>query len=629
MKITPTITAVSTPSPGQAREFLQRLTPGQLLQGRVVDLPAPGTARLQIGLIELLARTDAALSKGQSLELEVKRVSPPPELKILNPTRERPAADRILKEALPKQIPIRELTRELQRLVRHVGLAQNAQASKRTEVDSPISAKRQLPVEVPRHPAVGRSLPHVTTGRGVDGGLRPNAATTAPTGDRVAESTTATAGSVRPTSPAAVASGPRTGPETTPLHPAVDRSAAAALAARTGAGPTPSPQASSADGPSRSPPLPATGGDPAAPLPDAIPKPLRGAIERLLRPAPQPHQLDGRQVEQRLRESGLYLEQQFSKGIVPASDQKLDLLRLLQILVTARRQAAPTTAQARDTVDPTRSTPPSNDPGMRTLPLPTSPPPSLPDRTQASNAGGLTELLLRLLTGTGRKRATASTMDRPSVTGDGPLASNARARGGSVEAQGAAKPPVQGAPADKDSRSGERDGRIPNEPPGSRAAAAQRVLSDRLLQLVEGGLARIQTHQAAALQRAEDGQPLWQFELPLTRNAERDEVLVRFQRERATGAGAEGARWTAVLRFEFDTLGSVEARLMLQGERLSSTFWCERTEAERRFAGSLPVLERGLQRVGLEAGRLTAVQGVPPDSLDLPKPPSGLLDTRV
>lgn len=707
MKINPTLTALPTRSEGPVRDFLQTLSPGQVLQGKVVDLPESGTARLQIGLIELLARTKTQLSPGQTLELEVKQLKPLPELKILNPPPDRPPRDLVLQQSLPKQIPVREMVRELQRLLSPASDSSGspARAPTRTAATAAAVPPQARPDTLPRAPAGQVTLP--ASHRSGDGpsvrldpspptaatlagsstaAPRPIAAATvhAPTAPPAAGGVTTGQSAATPAAtgtspglpPAATeaATGKATPASRPLLSPGSDRPAAAPGAALA---PPPSakPSTPTAPGPGAAKPINAIASNPgesparptatvrppasqppstaslpepprytgqpvtehrAPPTPfEQLPKPVQLAVVRLLRPAPQAPQISAIQVKQQLSESGLFLEQQFARGAIPTHDNKLDMLRLLQLLTTSRNQSGSEAIppRSRPEVTPGSPAPPGTRPSPAPLHLPELQPPAPLTQVGApppvNLTGSLTEQLLRLLTGAGRRAGTNSRSAPGPTTGAPAPATQTASAANPVDPRLKAEYLLQTMQPEKGPRPGSREAARGSEAANNPPVAAQRALTDRLLQLVEGGLARIQTHQAATLTQAEDGRQIWQFELPLNRGQERDEVLVRLEQEQVRRSGAEQSRWTATLRFAFDNLGSVEARLMLEGERLSSTFWCERADTERRFAGRFSELENGLHKVGLEIGRLTAVQGTPPNPLDLPKPPAGMLDTHV
>jgi hypothetical protein len=169
-------------------------------------------------------------------------------------------------------------------------------------------------------------------------------------------------------------------------------------------------------------------------------------------------------------------------------------------------------------------------------------------------------------------------------------------------------------------------GTPPNLSPG--------VWIDRLLVLAQAGLARVQTQQAASLSGdAPTDRPVWQFELPLTIAGATQDLSLRIERRDDTDGAAsrhdEEASWTVTLRFVLGEHGRVHARVSLADNRVTSTFWCEQPETERRFSGGLAVLREALERNGLEVTDLRSVVGQPADPVELPRPAAGLLDARA
>lgn len=639
MRITPTLTALLTRSEGSARDFLQTLSTGQRLQGKVVDVPAGGTARLQIGLIELLARSDARLTAGQSLELEVKQLKPLPELKILNPPPARTDPERVLQQALPKQLPIREVMRELQRLIDPAATRSPPESTPPNRGGD--SATGQLsPAPRGGKESPGAGAPRTQPAATPRGSAVPGYDAT-PTPLRAPGPTPSTASTPNPLSgdPATRAGRAPSPSQAPPAKPApASDSVRPTTTGRTQAptferAETPlgnQPPAGRSPGPSTAlPSSPATIGSSlspdARPAVARLPQDVLTAVRQLLGAATPLERLDGGQVQRQLHESGLFLERRLAQGVVPKADTKLDLLRLMQLLLASRDRPPPSGTESAPG-RPARSGEPNPPPAGQTAPAAAQVVPA-PNASATNPIAGLTEQLLRLLTGAGRRGGSGTTAHGVSTPGvEGPPQP---ARGDAPpEPKLKAEQLLRALQNEQDTRTGKSETLRPGEP-STAHGGPQRALVDRLLQLVEGGLARIQTHQGATLARGEDGQQIWQFELPLARGPNREEVMVRLEREAEGKTPAAPPRWTATLRFAFDSLGSIEARLLLEGERLSSTFWCERAATEQRFAGRLPELEKGLRKVGLEIGRLSAVQGTPPDPLDLPKPPAGLLDTRV
>jgi hypothetical protein len=175
---------------------------------------------------------------------------------------------------------------------------------------------------------------------------------------------------------------------------------------------------------------------------------------------------------------------------------------------------------------------------------------------------------------------------------------------------------------------------VPQGPPGGPQHAGAGAWIDRLLALVQAGLARIQTQQAASLPGdAPADRPVWQFELPLTIAGTTQDLSLRIERRDGAESGSAGqdggACWTVALRFALGEYGRVHARVSLADNRVSSTFWCEQPKTERRFSGGLTVLRQALERSGLEVTDLRSVVGQPLDPVELPHPAAAMLDTRA
>jgi hypothetical protein len=172
----------------------------------------------------------------------------------------------------------------------------------------------------------------------------------------------------------------------------------------------------------------------------------------------------------------------------------------------------------------------------------------------------------------------------------------------------------------------------PGLPPQPDLPGRSPAVLQQLLRLVEAAVSRVQTHQAASLpQDASAPRPAWQFELPLLAGQQQDAVLVRIEHDDSgtTDRPAAEHHWTVTLRFDFASTGRMQARVSLAGERVSSTFWCEHPETERRLGVGLAHLEQALREAGLEVGRLASVLGPPPQPLDLPRPTDNLLDAHA
>ncbi len=186
--------------------------------------------------------------------------------------------------------------------------------------------------------------------------------------------------------------------------------------------------------------------------------------------------------------------------------------------------------------------------------------------------------------------------------------------------------------------------RLLNQPPlrggapeaQARAAANLHLLDNlrtiqSLLKQTEGALARTQLHQLASRPAEHDGnRQIWLFELPIRQQQQVDILHLRIEREREEQSGSGGKAgehaWSVMLAFNFDELGPVHAKVSLQGEAVSTTFWAEQADTEHRFRDALDLLWRNLVGAGLKVESLTTHVGRPPASRGIPE---RLLDEKV
>jgi hypothetical protein len=143
-------------------------------------------------------------------------------------------------------------------------------------------------------------------------------------------------------------------------------------------------------------------------------------------------------------------------------------------------------------------------------------------------------------------------------------------------------------------------------------ALSQRIGAE-LSRQVEGALARVQYHQLASLPQDESNRQVWQLELPVRNEQQLDAIKLRIEeRGNDRQASAESSSWRVDLSFELEPLGPVQVRIGLQGVRISSTFWAERTATTALISARLEELRQGLESVGLEVGELASRLGTAP-----------------
>lgn len=162
----------------------------------------------------------------------------------------------------------------------------------------------------------------------------------------------------------------------------------------------------------------------------------------------------------------------------------------------------------------------------------------------------------------------------------------------------------------------------------ARESAGDGLLS-RLIRLIEGSVARVQLQQTAAMPLDDSPRQAWQLDLPIHLPDETSEAMLRIQRESSEREDTGTPTWSVNIAFQFDTIGTLQCRVALAGDRVSTTFWCDREQTHQRVEGRLPNLRRALEAQGLEVVHLAGVLGDPPEPLINVPRPDLLLDERA
>jgi hypothetical protein len=151
----------------------------------------------------------------------------------------------------------------------------------------------------------------------------------------------------------------------------------------------------------------------------------------------------------------------------------------------------------------------------------------------------------------------------------------------------------------------------------------------RLTRLVEASVSRIQLQQAATLPTEESPRQAWQIDLPVQLPDESHDLMLRIERDRTADDAHGGSTWAVNLAFQFDSIGTLQTRIGLSGERVSATFWSDRGSTHQRVEQRLPALQQAFEAQGLEVVHLSGVLGAPAESLIRVPVPDKLLDEHA
>ena len=116
MEISGTKIILPLPKIDSGVSLLQRLQPGQILQGTALSENIDGTIRLQIGVTRLIAQTKLSVPAGQRLTLQVEKAGKLPELRVVTLPNLEEMKSAAIKQVLPRQQPLPRLFELLTRV---------------------------------------------------------------------------------------------------------------------------------------------------------------------------------------------------------------------------------------------------------------------------------------------------------------------------------------------------------------------------------------------------------------------------------------------------------------------------------------------------------------------------------
>lgn len=151
-----------------------------------------------------------------------------------------------------------------------------------------------------------------------------------------------------------------------------------------------------------------------------------------------------------------------------------------------------------------------------------------------------------------------------------------------------------------------------------------------LLRHTEGGLARLQLTQLLSSNVDDENRRSWVMELPVRQDERIDLIQLRIEKEKQANNNQQTTHWSINLTFDLEGLGTIEVRVQLINDIISSTFWARREASTALIRENLHTLHTRLREAGLNIGTLTAHQGKPPqDNSASSLPAQVLLDVQA
>lgn len=148
-----------------------------------------------------------------------------------------------------------------------------------------------------------------------------------------------------------------------------------------------------------------------------------------------------------------------------------------------------------------------------------------------------------------------------------------------------------------------------------------------LSQQVDQSISKITSLQLQPLTREGDNMIMLFFNLVFKDSHEHFDIQFNIQQENEKDQSNEES-WKATLVFHFKTLGEVQSKIHLLGDRVSTVFYTEVTTTAEKIKSLLPVLNEALNKAGLTVISLDVNNQLPND-IHIPVQPDHLLDENA
>lgn len=135
---------------------------------------------------------------------------------------------------------------------------------------------------------------------------------------------------------------------------------------------------------------------------------------------------------------------------------------------------------------------------------------------------------------------------------------------------------------------------------------------------VDGVLAKITSQQLTTLSRESDSLLLLLFGICLKDKTEEHLIQFRMQQEKPAKQ-KEASSWTVELNFNFNELGSVQARLRLTDNNISTMFRAQQQSTVKNISNQLHLLNTAFSRIGFDGINLNVTEGCVKETNDLVK----------
>lgn len=147
-----------------------------------------------------------------------------------------------------------------------------------------------------------------------------------------------------------------------------------------------------------------------------------------------------------------------------------------------------------------------------------------------------------------------------------------------------------------------------------------------LLNRTQAALSRISLLQVATLENFNDGQCLWQIEVPIKHNDTVEHIALNIEKENKNNP-SETDSWRLSIALDLPRLGAINLHIQINQQNISSTLWSESDKTLNIIKPQLKQLRASLSLHGFEVTSIKCQKGVPPASSTVSSP--SIIDIKI
>jgi flagellar hook-length control protein FliK len=145
----------------------------------------------------------------------------------------------------------------------------------------------------------------------------------------------------------------------------------------------------------------------------------------------------------------------------------------------------------------------------------------------------------------------------------------------------------------------------------------------------QGALAKQTLEQLNSLPRDDSSKQNWIIELPFLNPPGTDSILLEIEQDQAASSESKPKNWSVSITISPPDLGTIHCKLTCYDGSVNSRFWSESAETVEKINGHLGYLKQQFEQKGIVAGFMEAHQGKPIVTDNQKQPPATLLSVKA